>query len=190
MRERVIDVDGRLQLLDAMDRNAIGLREAGQRIELLLVGESGIDGGLKLRSVCAAALGRANLIENRRHEPAAHLARSAQLVDFRRERAPHGRERRHAHDRGDDETGQESGESQNDEPADRVEYAHCARSVTSCPPCTTPITTVFEGTSPRPSKAILPVTPSNAGRSAPIRTSRSRIARRSVPTAPMTCAKR
>ena len=86
------------------------------------------------------------------------------MLDFHRQRAPQCGERRHAHHGRDHEPNEEAGKTQNDSPADRIEDpqapAHCATCVTSCPACTTPMTTGLAGTSPRASNAIVPVTPS------------------------------
>ena len=82
------------------------------------------------------------------------------MVDLRCQRAPQRGERGHSHDGRDHQPGEEPGKAQNDPPADRIEATHGATCVTSWPACTTPMTTGLAGTSPRASKAIVPVTPS------------------------------
>src|SRR6266550_274386 len=185
-------MDGRLQLLDAVHGDSIGFGQPRQAVQPLLVVERRVDGGLELtaglRSTLAEILlGRADLIEHRRDEAIADLARFPKAPNFGRQRAPQRRERRHAHDGRDHQSRKQPREAENDPPPDRVER-HCPGSVMSWPSRTVPITTDLAGTSPCASNAIAPVTPSKAGRSPPMRARRSRMARRSVPDSARTLA--
>src|SRR5262245_21680965 len=191
MRQRVVHVNRGLQLLDAVDGEPVGFGESLQRIELLLIAGGGVGRRLELIGRLPSAfveivVRRANLLENRRHEAVGHFARLAEVVDLARQRAPQSRERRHADDRGDQQSREQARQAEDDAPADR----HWCASVTSWPPRTTPITTDFAGTSPCASNAIVPVTPSYAGLPppVPICAIRFRIARRSVPSSVNTVA--
>src|SRR5882762_11808334 len=111
-------------------------------------------GGLKL---AAGILRETHLFEDGRDEAVADFARFAQMLYFARQRAPQRGERRHANDGGDHQAGQQTRQSRDDPPANRV---HGTTSVTSRPPRTVPITTDLAGTSPCASNAMDPVTPS------------------------------
>src|SRR5882672_4205986 len=176
VRDRVVDMDRRLQLLDLGYGDTIVLRQPLEPVELLLIAEGAVRRRLELIARLAARRGqvqlrRAYLLEHRGDEPVADLTRGTEALDFRFERAPQRGQRADAYDGRDDEPHEQSRQPQDDPPPDRVErrQLHCAASVTMRPPRTTPTTTDFAGTSPRPSKAIVPVTPSYAGRSVPIR---------------------
>src|SRR5437899_11831705 len=183
-------MDGRLQWFDTADSEPIGLGQARQGVQLFLVIERLIDRALELFARVAPTalrrilLAQADFIEHRGNETAPDFARRAQALDLHFQRAPQCAERGHPDRRRDHEAGKQPGQTEDDAPADGH---HCV-SGASFPACTTPMTTGFAGTSPRASKAIEPVTPSNAGRLPPVRATRSRTARRSAPVSVSTPA--
>src|SRR6185503_19074757 len=110
-------------------------------------------------------LGRPDFVENRRGETIARFGGGAQLLELGACGAPHVAQRKDSDQCRDDDADQQSCQAeQNAEP-----QRHGARSVTIRPLRTTPITTGFAGTSPFWSKAMRPVTPSNAGSLVPTR---------------------
>src|SRR2546426_2570349 len=118
-----------------------------------------------IRRLAEILLGGPDLIEHRAHEPTADEAGGLQRLELLRHRRPHGAQRRGPDDRRHDQSGQHPAEAQENAPAQRLQGSsfHRTDSASSSPCRITPMTTGLAGTSPFVSKAIMPVTPSNAG---------------------------
>src|SRR5882672_3942804 len=113
MGEGVVDMDCGLQLLDATDRDPIGLGQPGQAVEPSLVTERRVDPGLELIARLLSALTeillcRADLVEYRRDEAIAHFARFPDTLDLSRQRAAQRAKRRDADERGNHESRQKA----------------------------------------------------------------------------------
>src|SRR5207247_10949254 len=164
---RVPDLDRAMELPDAVDREALLERQPRDALELAGAGEAAVGRVLELRAQLRRGcrqvlLPCVDLLEHARHESVADVAGAPHRLELRRVRAPHrpqGVRAEHGHA---DDRAAEQREAPQNANADRVEWPHWLPSVTSRPLRTTPMTTLFDGTFPVVSKAILPVTPSKA----------------------------
>ena len=85
-------MNGRLQLLDAADRDAVGLRESRQRVELFLIIErlvggilECVAGGFGIARLARILLTQADFVEHRRDETAPDFGRCAEAFNLRRQ---------------------------------------------------------------------------------------------------------
>ena len=174
--DRVFGLDRGMELLQAVDREAVFGGEAAQRVQPALVLKRSVGGRLKQPSRIGTRrrevlLGRADLLEHARDETASHVHGRPEPGQLVRHGVAHVAERRRPGDRRDHQAQHEQHQPHENPVPDRGEGTSHHRSawVTSAPSCTTPMTTDFPRTSPLASNAIGPVTPSNCSRPRPTR---------------------
>src|SRR3989441_657558 len=170
VRDGIVDLDRGLEPFDAVDRQAVLEGEPLELLQRLLVAKPLVGRELEfparvIRRLAEILLGGPDLIEHRAHEPAADEAGGLQRLELLRHRRPHGPQRRGPDDRRHDQSGQHPAEAQENAPAQGLQRSssHRTDSGSSSPCRITPMTTGLAGTAPFLSKAIMPVTPSNAG---------------------------